>query len=143
MVMGAEPAGKPADADFGVSDFHGYPCILLSPGISIRMNHTRCESNFKKRNVYSRIIPERSGNREHAGKIGQGIAGDLMVFSRSGSDNPQHSPAACSRDDPRDCPDDTFGRCRIDDLRQHEAGGSDEERKDNINGYFDFRFRSL
>jgi hypothetical protein len=49
MVTGAEPAGKPADADFGVVYVHGYPFTLLSPGISIIMNHTGGECDSQKK----------------------------------------------------------------------------------------------
>jgi hypothetical protein len=37
-------------------------------------------------------------------------------------------PARCSRNDPRDRPDDLLSRCRVNHLRQHEAGGGDEDR---------------
>jgi hypothetical protein len=40
MIMGAKSAGKPANANFGVFDFHCYTFTLISTGISIIMNHT-------------------------------------------------------------------------------------------------------
>lgn len=48
MVMRAKSARKPANTNFRVFYFHSYPFTLISPGISIIMNHTGNENKKRK-----------------------------------------------------------------------------------------------
>jgi hypothetical protein len=48
MEMRAKSAGKPANTNFRVFYFHSYPFTLISPGISIIMNHTGSENKRRK-----------------------------------------------------------------------------------------------